>query len=521
MKPRRSISRRLEQALQDLEDGSLSADDHWWLMSQLRESPEVRRAYREHMAFATALHGTAEAWAPAHGAEESVYQIPPASRWQRLPRKTLLAAAALVALLAVAVSIFALRSPSPAPARVSAGAETQWEYTSGGIGKDGEFLPGTRLLVDRGSVEIATRSGNRMFVEGPATLEISDPSRVSLSSGKGWFEAAPGEENFTVVTDRLRANGMGTRFGVAVSTGGDRIQVEAGTLRVESKLPGIPVTNLGPGQAVTSDLAGRSKPSPVDPGLFLDDLPKETAFIHWSFDEEVSGAFPASAQGMSAAPIRVTGVGGKAVTPRPTGGIFGSALDLTDGTAFGESDFPGISGSGPRTVALWIKGRPIVRRENAKRVDYTPSVVMWGDQSINGGSWTFRAHCITGIIGTQWGSNGLLTAGKIGSMSVLDDQWHHIASVFTGEISETGEVEVRHYIDGQRVFTTAASMEIGVDTRLGSQPANRLRVACDNQMPGGPGNVPVAVDELFIFRSALSDEQIKILCRENRFSLRE
>lgn len=514
------ISRRLEQALQDLEDGTLSAEDHWWLMSQLRESAEARRAYREHMAFATALHGSAEAWIPAEGLEEAVYQVPP-SRWQRFPRRTVFAAAAVVALLAVAVSIIAFRSSRLPPARVIAGAEALWEFSSGGIGPDGEFLPGTRVLVDRGSVEIVTRSQNRMFVEGPTTLEISEPGRVSISSGKAWFETAGTEKDFTVVTDRLRANGTGTRFGVAVSTGGDRIQVEAGELHVESKLPGIPATTLGPGQAASSDLVGRSKPVPVDPGLFLDDLPKETAFIHWSFDEEMSGAFPSSGQGINPAAIRVAGVQGKKVAARPTAGVFGQGLDLTAGDAFGESGFPGISGSGPRTVALWIKGRPMPRRANAKLIEYTPSVVMWGDEAIDGGSWTFRAHCITGIIGTQWGSNGFLTAGKIGSMSILDGQWHHIACVFTGEVTESGEVEIRHYIDGKRVFTTWATMGVGVDTRVGSDPATRLRIACDSQMPGGPGNVPVMVDELFVIRGALSDAQIKTLCLENRFSLRE
>ena len=284
MKSRRTISRRLEQALQDLEDGTLSAEDHWWLMSQLRESPEARRAYREHMAFATALHGSAEAWIPAQGLEEgSAFRASP-SLWERLPRRPMLAAAAVLALLAIAAGIIAFRSSRLPPAKVIAGADARWEYTNGGIGKDGEFLPGTRLLVDRGSVEIATRSGNRIFVEGPATLEITDPTRVSLSSGKAWFEAPDGEASFTVSTERLRTNGAGARFGVAVSTAGDRIQVESGNLHVESKLPGIPATTLGPGQAATSDLVGRSKPAPVDPGLFLEELPKETAYIHWTFD---------------------------------------------------------------------------------------------------------------------------------------------------------------------------------------------------------------------------------------------
>ena len=510
--------RRLEQALQDLEDGTLEAEDHWWLMSQLRENPEVRRAYREHMALAAGLHGLAEAWAPEH---EDPAPLTPIPAWQRLSRKTIMAAAALLALLAVATSFLVIRAGRLPPASVTAGAETVWEYSSGGIGPNGEFMPGTRLLVDRGSVEIVTRAETRIFVEGPATLEISDPTRVNISNGKAWFESRAGGKDLTVVTERLRANGSGARFGVAVSTARDRIQVESGQLQVESKQPGIPATTLGPGQAASADLVGRSTRLPVDPGLFLENLPKETAFIHWSFDEEKAGTFPATSQGLDSAAIRVSGFKGETIAPRLTPGAFGSGLDLTAADAFAESDFPGISGSGPRTVALWIKGRPIARRATDTFINYTPSVVMWGDDSIEGGSWTLRAHCITGIIGTQWGTNGFITAGKIGSQNVLDGQWHHIACVFTGEVTATGEVEVRHFIDGERAVTTWATMGVGVDTQVGSKPSTRLRLAFDGKMSGGPGNVPVMVDELFIIRSALSDAQIKNLFQENRFSLRE
>ncbi|WP_367872885.1 LamG-like jellyroll fold domain-containing protein [Luteolibacter sp. Populi] len=518
MNSRRSIPRRLEQVLQDLEDGSLSAEDHWWLMSQLRERPEVRRAYREHMAFAAGLHRMAEAYAPTQ--EDPAHHLPP-SRWQRISRKPLLAAAALVALLAIAGSLIAIRAGRLPPVTVTAGAEALWEFTSGGIGADGEFLPGTRLLVDRGSLEIVTRTQTRMFIEGPAVLEINDPKRVSISSGKAWFQAGPGDKDFTVLTERLRTNGSGTRFGVAVSTAGDRIQVESGELQVESKLPGIPTTTLHAGQAVTADLVGRSTPAPMDPGLFLDDLPKETASIHWSFDEERNGAFPAAADGLDTAAIRVSGLGDAKVKPQLTAGVFGSGLDLTAGDSFAESDFPGISGSGPRSVAFWFKGKPIPRRETATFVGYTPSVVTWGDDAIEGGSWTVRAHCISGVIGTQWGGNGWTTAGKLATQGVLDGRWHHIASVFTGEVTGTGELEVRHYIDGRRVYTTQAIMGVGIDTRVGETASTKLRIAYDGRIPSGPGNVPVMIDELFIVRGALTDAQVKILCLENRISQRE
>ncbi|MCW1921786.1 FecR domain-containing protein [Luteolibacter arcticus] len=518
MKSRLPDSRRLEQAFQDLEDGIISADDHWWLMLQLREDPEARRAYREHMAFATLLHWSAEASIPEDGQDESsVVTFPKHSREPRPRRLIYVAAAAMVALLAVAGSLLMLQTKEQPPAQVTAGAKTLWEYTNGGIGPDGEFRPGTRLVVNRGSLEIVTRKRTRIVVEGPAILEISDPQRVSVSQGKAWFETSEQDTDFMVMTERLRASCSATRFGVAVSTGSDRIQVEAGEVRLESKLPGISPTTLRTGEAAIADLVGRSRLAPADPGLFVEELQREPAYIHWSFDEESAGAFPATARGMTPAPLQVRGLDGQAVTPRLTEGAFGSGLDLTDGNAFAESAFAGISGGGPRTIAVWVKGAPIPRRYTTSNVYYTPSVVMWGDESIEGGSWTLRAHCISGIIGTQWGANGFLTAGRIGSRRVLDGKWHHIACVFTGEVSEGGEVKVNHYIDGERVPTTWATMGTDVDTRVGSGPQTRLRVAYDSMMPGGPGNVPVMVDELFIMRSALSDEQVRILYQENRF----
>ncbi|BCU77033.1 hypothetical protein llg_17480 [Luteolibacter sp. LG18] len=477
-------------------------------MSQLRKHPEAREAYRKHMAFAAALHGMAKAWEPEHEREVPEPVVIEPFRWQPW-----VAAAALIAMLAVA-AVFVLGRRGP-PANVTAGSGGSWAYVSGGIGSDGEFRPGTSLRVDRGSVELVTRQRTRAVVEAPALVTMDTAQQVSLANGNAWFE---GEQDtpLTVVTGLLRAVSSGARFGVAITTAGHRLQVKAGELRVTPAFPGAPTIILGSGQAATVDDSGRWTSDLMDAGLFLDRLPRQATYIHWSFDEAKTGVFPASGHGMGEDPIKVTGTDLQAAAPRLVAGAFGRGLDLTGGDVFAESRFAGISGGGPRTVALWIKGSPIIRRTTPNRAEYTPSVVQWGDESIDGGSWTFRAHCATGIIGSQWGRGGLLTAGKIGTRSVLDEQWHHIVSVFTGEVNELGEADVRHYIDGQRVPTTNPVMRDRIDTRIGTSPETRLRVAWDPR--SSTANVPVMVDELFIVRGALSDAQIKTLWQENRIA---
>src|SRR5690606_14662873 len=64
MSPRQPTPRQLEELFQDLEDGSISAEDHAWLMALLREDPEIRESYLKHMAMVTGLHDFAAATAP-------------------------------------------------------------------------------------------------------------------------------------------------------------------------------------------------------------------------------------------------------------------------------------------------------------------------------------------------------------------------------------------------------------------------------------------------------------------------
>ncbi|MBK1881454.1 FecR domain-containing protein [Luteolibacter pohnpeiensis] len=508
MKSGKINSRRLEQALQDLDDGALSQSDQQWLMDQMRDHPEARRAYREHMTLSAGLHHLAHQLAPS---ELALPETP--SRWQSIQWKKTAAIAASIALLATGIIFYPKTQPHVS---VHPGADTAWKYSSGGIGKDGNFLPGTRVSLDHGSLEVTMPSGTRVLLEGPAELEYHNPLLVTLASGRGWFEVAHEDTGFEVHTERLRITDVGTRFGVSSSIGRDRVQVDSGTVLLQSNFDGIPAMELKSGQAAVADLVGRPSRTPVDPALFLNKLPDKMVSIHWSFDQMAGNSFSANAVGMKAEPIRLAGFNAPPNQARLIPGAFGQALDLTAGDAYGISNYPGISGNGPRTVALWIKGFPIDRRYSEMGVRYTPSVVMWGDPNIPGASWTFRAHCVTGVIGTQWGNNGWQTSGDFHETPVLDGKWHHIASVYTGNVDEHGAVEIRHYIDGKKVHFMHSEVGNSVNTWGGGKDSAKLRIAYDGMFPSGPENVPVAVDELYIVRDALSDKQVETLYRENR-----
>lgn len=504
MNLRSPTPRQLEQLFQGLEDDCLSAGDRSWLMGLLRERQEVRDAYHEHMALVFGLRELAES--RASGTGETV------RRASRIRRSPLLAIAASIACLLVAVGLMALFGGGP-PVAVTAGVGTVWEFENGGVRKR-EFLPGTKIRVDQGTLEILTRNRTKMLLEGPAAIEIRDSRHVRLSSGKGWFDVAAKDKGFTVSTGRQQVVDLGTRFGVSASDVSDRVQVESGLVRLEPHFSAASPTDLRSGQAADVDSTGKARNVDYDPILFLRELPAKPVAIHWSFDEEGADGFPAEATGFDPAPMRVSGFGSDPVKARMTPGRFGSGLDLSVGDSFGVSDFPGISGSAPRTVALWIKDRPIER----EKMNHTPRLVSWGDVSIPGGEWSVRIHCATGILGTQWADAGWITAGKFGSRNIHDGQWHHVASVFTGQQDESGKFEVRHYIDGERVETTRLVAGRSIDTRCGGSVPG-LRLAYDEASGSGRGDAPVMVDELYVIRAALSDEQIATLFRENRVAM--
>jgi hypothetical protein len=513
MNTRQPTPRQLEELFQDLEDGLISGEDHAWLMNLLREDRVVRKAYLKHMTMVTGLHDYAAANAPEADtpACESFE-----TRDRSMLRRSFFAAAALVVLLAAIGSLIAIRSEFNTGVSVVAGHATNWRFSSGGIGENGDFLPGTRVVVDRGTLEITSRSRTRMLLEGPTVMEIHDRKNATLASGKGWFDVAKKDVGFTVLTEHIRVIDLGTRFGVATTPFADKVQVDSGHVRVKSRFPGIKSVDLKTGDAIMADLVGRSTRVPYDQGLFLRNLARKPVYIHWNFDSPSDGEFAATASGFLPTPIAVTDFKARPVKPRLVPGPFGSALDLTSDDSFAVSAFAGVSGTGPRTVAMWIKSRPIERRIMPGSVEYTPPVLLWGDIGMGGGFWSVRTHTQSGLLGTQWSENAWTISGKYEAPGIIDGEWHHIASVFTGQVDELGRYAIEHYVDGQHVESRWRILGNAIDTDISEEPSTNLRLGYDPFFVDGPRNTPVAIDELHIFRSALSAEEIESLYRENR-----
>ena len=515
MTPKKPSPKQLEQLFQDMEDGTISADDHSWLMSLFRHDADVRKAYwRDHMILASGLHELAEYWGSQ---QEDATPEPAEIRQRRSWRQSFLTAAAVVALLAIIGSLISIHGGPLPPAVATSGVDSVWRFERGGIDDGGNIIPSTQIIVDKGTVQISTRHRTRMLIEGPAVFNIHGPDKTTLIQGKAWFDVSEKDKGFTVMTDRVRVIDLGTRFGVAATAASDRIQVDSGKVRVESKYPGISASELIKGMATESNLVGRTEPVSFDPDFFLRELPRKLVSIHWSFDELLDGEFPAQANGISAEPLRMKYFDGKDARPKITAGRFGAALDLTNSSVFAESNFAGISGSGPRTIAIWFKGAPIKRRISIYGAEYTPPLVLWGNEMENGASWSLKAHCDSGIFGSQWAENGYKTAGKIGEDNIHDGKWHHLVAVYTGtEDKRDGSPDIRHYIDGERVTTATIRQANPIDTECDSAESHGLRIAYDMLRPAGPGGVPVMIDELHIVRSALDDDRVRSLYLSNQ-----
>ncbi|HIG29885.1 MAG TPA: hypothetical protein EYG57_08070 [Planctomycetes bacterium] len=91
--------------------------------------------------------------------------------------------------------------------------------------------------------------------------------------------------------------------------------------------------------------------------------------------------------------------------------------------------FPGIGGNNPRTVAFWVR-----------TTDTAAYFLAWGSNTATR-KWHIRTNGGSGVLRTEFA-----TGQNFATTSVIDGEWHHVASVFPNGASE-GE-QILHYVDG-------------------------------------------------------------------------
>ncbi|MBB07482.1 MAG: hypothetical protein CMN03_04380 [Roseibacillus sp.] len=115
-----------------------------------------------------------------------------------------------------------------------------------------------------------------------------------------------------------------------------------------------------------------------------------------------------------------------------------SSLRFNGTSNYLQTTFPGIGGSSSRTVVFWVK--------STDTSDH--GIVSWGTSNSNSQRYHIRLNSnpASGTVGAIRCEVG--GGNAVGSTSIADNQWHHVAVVFE-EDSSPGTSDILFYIDGR------------------------------------------------------------------------
>ncbi|NWK57406.1 FecR domain-containing protein [Verrucomicrobiaceae bacterium N1E253] len=515
---------QIETRIQELIDGSLN-EEHWPELQQaLMGSEEARELYCHY----ARMHGLLRQRSKGIESLASNEPMIPldairlSQQRQSVKFATLVAAAVLVVML---VSMRLIFVPEPEPLvsfRLAPGAEFVLERAKGDTTSiPGVIEKGSRLRLSQGTVELQFASGVRSVVQAPADLTLRDEDELYLHRGSAWFHVPPEAVGFSVVTAELDIVDLGTVFGVLADPGHfDEVHVFKGKVRVSSKGVRQVHEELVGGQARRVDPVGRLSVLDVNEAEFLTELPGAMPYLHWSFDGRGQEQWQVAGSHLDRDQIQLKVVeedGRQAFAAMP--GMFGDSLaSLGNGGAL-ESNWYGVSGNKPRTVAYWLKVLP--------GYSYFNPIVGWGRQDLVPDS-SARAY-YTLVENTEAGSvHGLSVGGYwiLGTTPVDDGQWHHVAFVYTGQYRTDGSPEIKVYLDGE-----FERMEYHQHSEVQRNDRGRIEVDTADQAQGAypvsifgdmykftKGNHRTApnIDELYIVEGAMNHQQIKRLYHQNR-----
>jgi len=524
--------RDFETAVSRLLDGDLSAGEFAQLESHLRASAGARARYLDCIDLHNLLQlelGPRALVQPAPAAVIPMDRILQKQRRKAL-RAALLAAAAVVMLGATVMWYILVpdRPPVLSFRAVPGSALTVTHASNGDAPRDGQLEPGSRLQLADGALELRFGTGVRSIIQAPADLTLHDEDHLHLEQGTAWFEVPAEAVGFTVQTPGVTAVDLGTEFGVLSGPDDrDEVHVFTGAVEITARHGAHRTVTLAAGQSRALDGTDRFVVIEPDPQRFARTLSSARPSLHWSFDEPdpqqlaVQGVDPAAGEIATAA-----------VSPGPepalasVPGRFGNALASLGTGGLVETNWPGIGGDAPRTLACWVKLEP------GRRYDHP--VAGWGLRQSGSGNRAFFAYVrtISGgatVAGASFGDYFLE-----GRTPIDDGRWHHFAVVYSGRTRNDGAPEVSCYLDGEPErtnprlagpLTTDWRSKLVIDTDItdpASAPLTLFSHLCrgDDHTDGvtgiGPGNnwsdlfpqiglnnpyfkpVPPAADELWL-----------------------
>ncbi len=423
-------------------------------------------------------------------------------RQRRALTWSMLAAAAVLLLSALVLHRIFIKAPDMS-VRVAFTPGTAWS----GEARGGKIERGDLLKVEFGVAEVVLPGGVRGVIEGPAEFRVDDSGVLELMEGRGWFRVEESGRGFLVRTPLAEIRDLGTEFGVVTHKNAlDEVHVFAGRVEVRARYALKESRELVAGQAARLSPVGRWIDETPDDDGFLKKLPPRLPGIRFSFD----GAEPLRPEGEHPA------VEGMAVSMADGGepplveGVRGSALSVRGLDDVVVTDWRGIGGDEPRTIACWIRyaGGP----------DGFAPIVSWGDgtQLRPGRCKLLLAHSPRHgdpVLRFSLGHN----VNFSGSTPLTAGDWHHVAVVFHGQWNEFGDM-VELYVDGERekvdrAFSHPPREDQKIGTVIDGKNSVPLRIGT------GPYRSKTElflgeIDEVWILPRALSEREVRGLMSE-------
>ncbi len=289
----------LESKILQMLDGELPAGEVAALEVELLANAGSRGSYQELVRLHSTLEVRHESRATiAHTKIVPIERIMARQR-QRIVKVALGATAAIVLVSVIVLSLLKVPDAPIASFRTSPGSlfTITHEVADGEEAPVGQELAvGSRLRLQRGTLEGVFKSGVRVVVEAPCDLRVLAGDRVALDEGVAWFEVPAKAIGFSVETPQLTVIDLGTAFGIyAIAGEGHEVHVTRGAVEVTSHVEVGEAQTLQEGEARRVDALGELHEITFNVDGFTVALSECDGLVgHWEFETHSVGLTPDS-----------------------------------------------------------------------------------------------------------------------------------------------------------------------------------------------------------------------------------
>jgi len=492
--------RHWEQQLQDAFDGVLSDADAEALAERLRSSPAALADYCDQAIMEAELRReTAGArWIPGATPASSRFAV----HVHRRRAVISLAVAASVMLLGGLV-LRMFWAPAIPAVQVSLTPGSILLAANGSPVVGNELAAGESWMLGQGVAEIRFPNRVRALIDGPASLRIVAENCVEIAGGHSWFHVPPSAAGFRVVTPGFEVTDLGTAFGIDLREDlPPQVHCLEGLVEIRARIGNRHARLLAAGQAAVLRPNGRWTGRSADLSKFRTTLPAEIPSLTLGLTEFHGHVIPVTGDLPG-----IDGAGARLIHSENARIVIdegGPALEL-DG-AYIESDWPGISGSAPRTFATWC------RLPSGYRPPTAPPLALWGNPATG---WNRKFKIA--VAANNERTHLRVSFGEIiinGTSDLADGRWHHLAVTYQGN-DPAGRPLVRMFVDGVEEVTAAGSVSSGEirteteTTRSVGLSLGRYELPTHNRDPF----LRAALRDYRIFAGVLGPDEIRSLAR--------